>query len=69
MATLKEKFGKFELGKEQVKSVKGGSEDQDRVICWVRTENGRQIVGVFGMQYIENAVAIHGNNPNFIGCF
>jgi hypothetical protein len=24
MATLKEKFGKFELGKEQVKSVKGG---------------------------------------------
>ena len=34
MSNLKEKFGKFELGKTQVKSVKGGVE---RIYTWTCT--------------------------------
>jgi hypothetical protein len=69
MSNLKEKFGKFELGKAQVKGVKGGSDQQTTVTCWVRTETGRRIVGIFSLQYVENAVAIHGSNPDFLGCW
>jgi hypothetical protein len=37
MATLKEKFGKFELSKEQVKAVKGGA-----VYCFVLSQVNAQ---------------------------
>jgi hypothetical protein len=59
MSNLKEKFGKFELGKEQVKSVKGG-----QLVCVTTT--GDRIV----FQSPTNAASwCNRNISTCIGCF
>jgi hypothetical protein len=80
MAILKEKFGKFELSKEQVKAVKGGDGDNEPFIhCYM--ENPRSAGNGLGQLDVEvisipndeasiNAfLEENGHLSTLIGCF
>jgi hypothetical protein len=72
MSNLKEKFGKFELGKAQVKSVKGGAENPT-VKCYTEINGRRRLIGEHSTNsphYSDAAmIGLYGNVDGFIGCF
>ncbi len=59
LSALKEKFGKFEISKEQTKKVIGGT----TLTC--ETADGR----IIGRGTPERALRICAGNPACIGCF
>ncbi len=62
MKSLKEKFGKFEMTKEQAKKVKGGS-----WTCHYVSDSGRHTTSDHST--IDGAEVACASNSNCAGCF